>query len=464
MAQSTSEEAWEKLTELAEGEDSVALQTYLEELPPSEIARAFSLMGDGAASQVVESLEPAKAADIIEALSDTQGAHMLEGMAVESAAAVVEQLESDERADTLSELRPADAEAILDKLTPEAAEDARQLLAHDPHCAGGLMLTEYLAYNEDRTVADVLKHLQGNADRYKDFGVQYIYVIDHRGKLIGVVPLRNLVLKPSSTPITETMIKDPIAVRAEVPLEELEQIFDHHAYIGIPVVDDHYRLTGVVMREDVEEAHGEEADKTFLLFSGIIGGEELRTMPLHIRTLRRFSFLMPNIILNMIAASVIAIFMDVLDQVLLLAMFLPIISDMSGCSGNQAVAVSIRELSLGLIKPKDYALVLWREMQVGLLNGLAVGFLLAAVAFSYGFARGDFAHAMGPFIFGGVVGTALAVNTLLSVSLGGLVPLGLKRVGVDPALASAPILTTVTDMCGFLFVFLFATIMLTYLT
>lgn len=464
MAQRTTEEAWEQIKSLSESDDPEALHQFLDELPPGELARAIQLMGDEMSTRVFEQLDPEKAADLIEILSDAQGAHVLEELPAATAAAVVERLESDDRADMLAGMQSAPAEAILDKLTPDTAEEARQLLRYDSRTAGGLMVTEYLAYSEERSIADVLNHLRANADRYKDYGVQYVYVIDTRGKLCGVIPLRDLVLRPADTPVTKVMIKNPIAVRAEETLEELEKIFDRHAYIGIPVVDEHYRLIGIVMREDVEEAHGDQADETFMRFSGIVGGEELRTMPLYLRALRRMSFLMPNILLNMVAASVIAAFMDVLDQVLLLAMFLPIISDMSGCSGNQAVAVSIRELSLGLIKPKDYLFVLLKEVQVGIINGIGVGILLSAVAFSYGFGSGSFPSNAGPFVFGAVVGVALAMNTLLSVSLGGLVPLGLKRMGIDPALASGPILTTVTDMCGFLFVFILASLVLVHLT
>ena len=177
-------------------------------------------------------------------------------------------------------------------------------------------------------------------------------------------------------------------------------------------------------------------------------------MSVFLRSRRRLSWLSVNIVLNLIAASVIALYQETLQAVIALAVFLPIISDMSGCSGNQAVAVSMRELTLGLIRPIDAVRVWLKEASVGLLNGAALGALIAAAAWAW---QGN------PYL-GAVVGAAMAINTLVAVSLGGVVPLLLKRVRVDPALASGPILTTVTDMCGFALVLGIATAFLPWLS
>ena len=186
----------------------------------------------------------------------------------------------------------------------------------------------------------------------------------------------------------------------------------------------------------------------------IVGGEEFRTMPTLVRSKRRLAWLSVNIFLNVIAASVIAQFQDVLSAVIILAVFLPIISDMSGCSGNQAVAVSMRELSLGIIRPQDFYYVWRKEAAVGLINGLVLGLLIALVAWIW----------QGNGWLGLVVGFALSLNTLIAVSIGGTVPVILKSFKVDPAVASGPILTTITDMCGFFLLLGSASLMLPYLT
>jgi len=195
----------------------------------------------------------------------------------------------------------------------------------------------------------------------------------------------------------------------------------------------------MLLRSAVGEALADRSEATFLKSQGIVGGEELRTMPVVHRSRRRLTWLSVNIVLNVVAASVIAFYQETLAAVIALAVFLPIISDMSGCSGNQAVAVSMRELSLGLVRPSEILRVWMKEVSVGLLNGLVLGLLLAALAWAW---QGN------PFL-GAVVGAALMLNTVVAVSIGGTVPLVLRRLNVDPALASGPILTTVTDICGF---------------
>jgi len=179
----------------------------------------------------------------------------------------------------------------------------------------------------------------------------------------------------------------------------------------------------------------------------------LRSMPMLARCRRRLAWLGPNILLNLVAASVIARYESTLEAVIALAVFLPIVSDMSGCSGNQAVAVSIRELTLGLIKPHEYLRIVWKEGILGLVNGIVLGTILGAIAAMW----------KANIWLGLVIGGSLALNTVLSALLGGCVPLLLKRLKVDPALASGPILTTCTDMCGFFLVLNLASAMLSRL-
>jgi magnesium transporter len=362
----------------------------------------------------------------------------------------MDEVDSDARADIFAVLNDDDREAILRQMSPDEAQDARALLAYPPNTAGGLMITEYLSYNARLSVEDVLKDMRENAERYSDYAVQYVYVTADDGKLEGVIRLRDLVMMPGSAPLSKIMIANPYHVTVSDTLEYLEQFFNRHVFFGMPVVDNFGKLVGVVQRADVEEAHGEAAAKTFLQFGGIIGGEELRSMPVSTRTTRRLLFLGPNIFLNVIAASVIALYENTLARVIALAVFLPIISDMSGCAGNQAVAVSIRELSLGLIKPKDFLRVWWKEMQVGVVNGIALCLLMMAVAFLW---KREPSLAL-------VVGTALGINTLVGVSFGGGIPLILRYFRLDPALAASPLLTTVTDMCGFFLSLSFATVAL----
>lgn len=437
---------WEMLGELITAQDSVPLTAFIETLSPSETARAISRLTEAEQLRLFSLLSPEDAADVIEDIPEAQAADLVEDMPSEQAAAIMEELSSDHLVDVLGEMDEDASHAILEKMDREEAKEARMMLEYPPDCAGGLMISEFLAYKIDDTIQDVLNDLQANRSEYIDYPVQYFYVVDREERLAGMLRMHDLLFPAWETPLTEVMITSPLSVSDKASIKELEDFFEEHHFFAVPVVDDQRRLVGVVLPNDVEEAVGKQKTKNLLQLSGIIGGEEFRTMPLFSRTGRRLSWLSLNIILNIIAASVIALYQDTLAAVIALAVFLPIVSDMSGCSGNQAVAVSMRELSLGLVRPAELLWVLAKEAKVGIINGLVLGMLLGGVAFLW----------KGNAWLGAVVGGALAANTLVSVTLGGMLPLALKRMKLDPALVSSPLLTTVTDMCGFFFVLSFA--------
>ena len=445
--------SWEQLSELVKTNDPAQINAFLNSINPADTALAVSRLTAMEQSHLLTLLEPEDAAEVIEDISDTQAADLIEELPPEQAAAILEELDSDHIADLLGQLDEKDANAIIEQMDPEEAEEARQFLTYAPDTAGGLMLSEYLDFRADQRVQDVLDDLQANREDYAYFNVQYLYVTDEDNRLQGVLRMRDLLFPSRETKLSSLMIDNPYKVSVDASLEDLRNFFEEHNLFGVPVIDAELKLLGIVLPEAVEEAHQKQSTKQFLGLSGIVGGEEFRSMPLLSRSGRRLSWLSLNIVLNIIAASVIALYQDTLTAVIALAVFLPMVSDMSGCSGNQAVAVSMRELSLGLVRPTEIMRVLGKEISLGILNGLALGILLGGVAYLW---KGN------PFL-GLVVGGALAVNTVVAVCLGGLIPLLLKRIKLDPALVSSPLLTTVTDMCGFFFVLSFATMLLTRL-
>ena len=446
-------EPWEELSEEIQAEDPQRLQHTLSQLSPAETARSLSRLNEADQSHILTLLDPEEAAGLLTELSDTQAAGLLEDLEPSEAAAIINELPSDEQTDLLTRLDTQEAAVILDEMEPEEAADVRLLSRFAPESAGGLMITEYLAYPDTARIEDVFEDLRQHSEQYASYDVQYAYVVDQTGRLSGVLRLRDLLLSPRGRAVTTIMIPSPIHVQTDASLNVLHQLFERHDFFGIPVIATTGQLLGVVRRTDVQEALGDQADQTFLKASGIVGGEEFREMPLRLRASRRLAWLSINIVLNLLAASVIAVYQDTLAAVITLAVFLPVISDMSGCSGNQAVAVSLRELTLGLVRPYELLRVLFKEAQVGMVNGLCLGGLLGAVSWVW---QGN------PYL-GLVVGLALALNTLIAVMIGGTVPLLLRRLELDPALASGPILTTVTDMCGFFLVLSFASFALSQL-
>ena len=443
---------WEKLLDLIATNNSDEVKSYLNSLKTEEIVRSMSRISNDEQRLLLSLLSPEDAADLMEDIPNAQAVSIIESMKVKDVAAIFNEMESDDQADLLTELDPEDAEAIIDKMEPDEAEDVKKLIQYDQDCAGGLMITEYLTFDETKSVGEVVQNLRDNSEKYEGYHVQYIYVV-YRRKFIGVLQMKDLLLSKLNTRLSDIVIRNAYTVKDTAPLQELISFFDKYDFYGVPVLNEKKQIVGVVLRKHILEAENERASIDMLSTQGIVGGEELRTMPTLIRSKRRLSWLSINILLNIAAASVIAFYQETLSAVIALAVFLPIISDMSGCSGNQAVAVSMRELSLGVVKPFDVLRVLFQEVTIGLLNGLALGILIGLAAFLW----------KGNIYLGLVVGGALMINTIIAVSLGGTIPLILKKFGVDPALASGPILTTITDMMGFALVLSMASMAMAYI-
>lgn len=425
------------------------LDSLLDAMDSADLLHAVYRLNPEEQRQLLSSVSAERAAHIVEDLPDSHTAELMEDMPARNSAEILEELASDHRVDILSELDDEDTEAILEHLDEEDVEEIRQLISYPPDVAGGLMMTEFATYPRTATVREVVEDITGHEGDYEFLTVHYIYVVVRRRALVGVIRLRDLVFADPNAKIG-SVASEAKTVAPDASLLELDQFFADYDIAAVPVVNEKNHLLGIVRRRSLLEALAEKSESDNLKAAGIVGGDELRSMPVLVRAKRRLSWLSINIGLNIVAASVIAVYEDTLSAVIALAVFLPIVSDMSGCSGNQAVAVSMRELTLGAAEPKDVARVWGKELAVGLINGIALGLLLGLAAWAW----------KGNPLLGAVVGSALALNTILAVSIGGTVPLVLKRLNVDPAVASGPLLTTITDMCGFFLVLSLASLVL----
>lgn len=442
--------AKDRVRQLLESEQTPsAIEQWLDEIDSAELLHAIFQLTPEEQRNLLSIVSAERAAHIVGDFPDSHSANLIEEMPVQEAAPIMGEMASNRRVDVLSEMDTQDSEAILECLEEEDAQEVRELSAYPPDVAGGLMMTEFVKYPKTATVREVIEDLTGREGDYEFLTVHYIYVVVKKHLLVGVIRLRDLVFADPNVPIG-TIATRAKSVSANTPLPDLDQFFMDHDIAAVPVVDERNYLLGIVRRRSVLEALAEKAESDHLKAAGIVGGDELRSMPTLQRAKRRLSWLSINIGLNIVAASVIALYQDTLSAVIALAVFLPIVSDMSGCSGNQAAAVSMRELTLGAAEPGDIARVWGKEVMVGLINGLALGSLLGCAAWAW----------KGNPVLGMVVGAALALNTVLAVSIGGTIPLLLKRLKIDPAVASGPLLTTITDMCGFFLVLSLASLVI----
>jgi magnesium transporter len=445
---------WDEISDLLHaGGDTAAIESLLDSMESGDLVHALFHLNPDDQRALLSVVSPNRAAALIEELPDAHAADLIEEMSAADAAEIVEELASDHRVDVLAELDDEDAAEIIELLDEDDANEVRELISYPSDMAGGLMIKEFAAYPMSWTVREVVDDLSAPDTEDQLLTIPYIYVVIQRRRLRGVIRLRDLVFTDPDTRIGQ-LVSPALTVAADTSLDDLEDFFDDNDIAAVPVVDAKGNLLGIVRRRAVLEALTEKSEADSLKAAGIIGGDELRNMPMLMRSRRRLTWLSLNIGLNIMAASVIAVYEDTLTAVIALAVFLPIVSDMSGCSGNQAVAVSMRELTLGAAVPKDVFRVWRKEASVGLLNGIILGALLGVAAWAW----------KGNAVLGIVVGVALAANTIIAVSIGGTVPLILRWLKMDPAVASGPLLTTVTDVCGFFLLLSIASLVLPALT
>jgi len=402
----------------------------VQQLPTKSQVRIFQRLPASLGASLIDKYPDDRASRIFEMVVDR---------ALDAAVGIIKNLRTDTWVDLVQSLAPTHRALILEELGPADFSIAEELMSFPKDTAGGLMKKEYVGIHARFTTADVVRHIRRHARKYQPYFTRYFYVVGKGNTLEGIVSLEQILFGGPKEKVGELSKEISLTVGPEDSAEHIVRLFRTHDFVAIPVIDEQRSLLGIVT-QDMALKYAETSSEDKLLKMAGVTGEEFRDMPFRSRSWNRLSWLSVNIFLNLLAASIIAANTDVIQAAVALAVFLPIISDMSGCAGNQAIAVSIRELSLERVKPSQFLFVLGKEATIGLLNGLVLGGLMGVIAYVW----------YGLPVLGIVVGFALWMNTLIAVSIGGLIPLILRRIGKDPALASGPILTTLTDLFGFL--------------
>lgn len=409
------------------------------QIEPAEVRGLFGSMSVEVSAAILGVLREERAAEFMVLVPPEHAAEILGQMDAPKAASLLASLHSDTRADLLSLVHESAREAITPHLPADVRADLARLMRYPPETAGGLMETELLAFPAEATVGDVIRNLRANQQRYAEIGVQYLYVIDDSRRLLGVAPMRDLLMAPEDAKLESLPRNELVSVRDTATTRELADVFDTHPYQGMPVVDAAGGLLGTVNRADVTESEHHQSEEQYRRSQGIVGGEELRTMSVLSRLRRRGAWLGINLVLCLGGAAIIALQQGTIAKALVVAAILPVISATSGNAAMQAAAVSIRELTLGVLDPGSWRRVLWHEGMLAALLAVPLGLAVALLARVWG-AGGD---------IGLAVGVAMGINTLLAIGIGSVCPLVLRRLQIDPALASGPITTTVADITGF---------------
>jgi len=400
---------------------------YIEQLPEKQRAIAFRLLNKNQAIDVFEYLPTEVQEELINSLHDVQVAQLVEAMS------------PDERAELFDELPAGVIKRLLKELSPEQRQATATILGYPEGTAGRVMTTEYVRLREGLTVGEALSKIR-RQDEDKE-SIYYAYVTDDNRTLVRVVSLRQLLFTFPDVYIRDIASDRVIKVRTETSQEEVAQVMKRYDLIAIPVVDREDRLVGIVTIDDVIDILEEEATEDIQKLAGVSGDEAALSSPL--LTIRnRLPWLLGIMALYIGAASAIAPFQSVISAVPVLAVIMPIFSNTGGTVGIQALTVTIRGLGVGEVTPKDTVKILRKEIFAGL--GTALALSTTMILLSLIWARPQ--ERWVAFI----AGMVMATNTIVAVTLGTLLPMALKRLKLDPALVSGPLVTTMLDTIGFL--------------
>ncbi|HEX9002488.1 MAG TPA: magnesium transporter [Blastocatellia bacterium] len=424
---------------------------------PADVAQVLHALSDLDRKAVFTALaqsETKLAAASLSELSLEEGVALLKTLAPAQIAHVLQELPSDDAAVFVAELPEELREQLLDLMKVETSTDVQELLSFAEGTAGRIMTPAVFALSEELTVSESISNIQ-NASRDVEL-VYYLYVVDDRNHLVGVSSLRQLLLVPPTTPLKKIMSTDVISVRTDTDQEEVARVVERYNLLGVPVVDEEHKLVGIVTVDDVLDVIREEATEDIYALSGVSSEEGVMGKPL--RSVRlRLPWLLVNLATAILAASVVHSFEATIEKVVVLAALQSIVAGMGGNAATQTLVVIVRGLALGEVTMENSRRVLIKEVLVGLANGLVNGLVAAIIVLVW------FGFTAKMFIIGGIIAAALIINLVIAAIAGTVIPLVLKKLKADPALASTVFVTTCTDVGGFLSFLGLATLFVKYL-
>jgi magnesium transporter len=437
----------ETVLDLSVPHEPSVVAAAVEDVDAHEAARMLNQLPADQAGAIVPLLEPQRKARIVAEMDAGRAARILESMPVEEATAVLSAMDPDDRVDILDELPGDKHDELVAGLDAEDRAEVLELEKYEPDSAGGIMTTEVTYLYRHLTVGNAIDQLRRFHEELEQ--MFYVYVIDSRHHLVGVLSMRDLILARPEQRLREIMIpRDRVrALPADMDQEEVAELFRRYHYLAMPVVDRQDRLVGLVTVDDVVDVLQEETTEDVHKLFGA-GAEEKLTSPWFYSFRMRIGWLVVNLATAFAAAAVVAAFSGMIDQLPILAVFMPIIAGMGGNASAQAMAVAVRGLSTGRVDRRLIRHVILREFWCGLLTGLIIGAITAVIAYLYytGRAQGNAWQAVG---LGTIVFAALLVNHSLASVTGAGVPFLMKRLGFDPAQSATIFATTITDVVGF---------------
>jgi len=437
----------ENISYLINANEPLKLKNIVIDIHPADLADIMRDLDEDERDYLFDLLDPEQASDVMVELDEVSREHLIEDMPTERISEIVDEMDSDDAADVVAELPSDVAQEVLSSIDAQDRAEVESLLHHDEETAGGIMAMEFVAVYEDQLVDDAIQEIRQKSQEVEN--VYNVYAIDRGGRLVGVVPLKKLILSNPKAQIRDIMNKDVISVTVDMDQEEVANIVRKYDLVAVPVVDKYDRLVGRITHDDIVDVLHEEANEDLQRMAGIVDEEILQEMS----TFRISRFRLPWLIVAFLgelgSAVLMKTFQGSLEQAVATAFFIPLIMAMGGNVGNQAAYIVVRSLALQEGGTTNRWSRVFREIRVALLNGTILSILIFIIVY--------FVFAEDPQ-FGIVIGVALIVVMVNAAVVGSVVPIILNRFHFDPAIATGPFISTSNDVLG-VFIYLSMTVL-----
>ncbi len=413
---------------------------------PADLATVFRYFTEDEQSQTFALMrDDEHTAEFLTELDEALVKDLLQKESAERIASIIEKAPANDQSDILGALSVERSQSVIDLLKQEEQEELAEIMGYPEDSAGAMMTTDVFTLHEGTTSGNAIKTLQDQEDAEMVF---YLYVTDDDDRLVGVVSLRALATTPSDTKLKDIMIKRVHSVRPETDQEEVARVVAQYNFLAVPIIDPDERLLGIVTVDYVVDVIREEATEDFLQMAGAGKDREILLKSSWENARARLPWLFASWIGGIIAASLIGAFEHMLESIIVLAAFIPVIIGMGGNIGTQSSTIIVRGIATGRVDVGGELKLILKEMRVGLILGVLYGLLLGFFA--------DFSFEDAPSNLGIVVGLSICASMLLAATIGTVTPLILRKLDIDPAVATGPFVTTSIDILGVLFYFVIA--------
>ena len=406
-------------------------------LHPAETARLLESLPQQERALLWEMVSPEDEGDVLVELSDEVRDGLIEGMQTEELIAATAGMDFDDLADLLTDLPEVVTKQVLQSLDKSDHDRLQQVLAYDEDCAGGLMNVDIVTVRPDVTLEVVMRYLRAVGEMPD--GTDLIFVVNRDNEYVGSLFLSRVLTHDPLALVSSIMSTDVLPIPAHTPSKQVVWEFENRDLLSAPVVDDDYRVVGRITVDDVVDVIRDEAEHSLMSAAGLDEEDDMFA-PVFKSTRRRALWLGINLGTAFLAASVVDLFQTAIDKVVLLAVLMPVVPSMGGVAGTQSLVIITRAMALGQVDRTNAAEILKKELAVGLLNGM--GWSIVVATFTYLW--------FGDWRIGGVIAAAMIINLFIAALSGFGIPLLLKQMRIDPAIAGGVVLTTVTDVVGYM--------------